>query len=167
MGLDRSGEQFAATIMGLPIITSPRTESQLRSALARLEKAIAGIISSGGGSGLTQTGTAGASTTALQVMYASAANTYSPAQANAVSTSRIAGVALATVGSGDPLTIQTDGIVTGFAGLTFNTLYYLSPSTPGAITSTRPTTVGQVVAPVGLALSSTNLLLKTHPNVLL
>jgi hypothetical protein len=42
-------------------------------------------------------------------------------------------------------------------GLTFNSVYYLDPATAGKLTKTAPTTVGQYVMPIGLALSTTDL----------
>ncbi len=44
----------------------------------------------------------------------------------------------------------------GISGLTAGSLYYLSPSVAGAITTTKPTTNGQVVKPVLVALSTTS-----------
>jgi hypothetical protein len=51
--------------------------------------------------------------------------------------------------------------------LTFNTPYYLSPTTAGLMTSTVPTTVGQVVAQIGVAISTTELLVKITTPILL
>lgn len=155
--------------MGLPIITSPRTESQLRSALARIERAIADIVSSGtGGAGTSQTlVTDSATVAALDVVYASSSGGVSPARADSGTTARVAGIALATTTVGNPIVVQVDGVVSGFVGLTFNTIYYLSPTIAGAITATAPSTVGQYVQPVGYALSSSKLLLISYPRILL
>jgi len=50
------------------------------------------------------------------------------------------------------------GINIGLSGLTPGTWYYTSPSSAGLITSTNPTTVGQVRQRVGIALTDTDLL---------
>lgn len=44
-------------------------------------------------------------------------------------------------------------IVTSLTGLTPGSLYYLSPSTAGAVTATKPTTIGQYVKPMAVALT--------------
>lgn len=55
--------------------------------------------------------------------------------------------------------VQTEGEMDGFSGLVPNTLYYLSPVTPGAITATAPTTLGHVVQALGLAKTATVLII--------
>ncbi len=68
--------------------------------------------------------------------------------------------------------IQTDGVITATTGqwdavfgttggLTKGTRYFLSPTTAGQGTSTAPSTTGQFVVLLGLALSTTELLLAT------
>ena len=68
--------------------------------------------------------------------------------------------------------IQTDGVLTATTaqwdavagttgGLTPGTVYYLDPATAGMLTSTAPTTTGQYVVRVGLALSTTELDIST------
>jgi len=47
-----------------------------------------------------------------------------------------------------------NGVITGLTGLTTGSKYYLS-TTPGAITTIAPSTVGNVVYPVGRAKSTT------------
>lgn len=49
------------------------------------------------------------------------------------------------------------GINTGFGGLSPSLTYYLSTTTPGGITSTKPVAVGTLVQEVGVALSATEL----------
>jgi len=57
--------------------------------------------------------------------------------------------------------VQTDGELNAFAGLTPGVVYYLDPTTPGAITSTAPIAAGQVVQKVGQAKDATTLLINT------
>ena len=96
------------------------------------------------------------------------ADTVAKAVASGVSTSVILGLAQASVSAGATGSIQTSGVlaltttqwdaVAGTTGgLVAGTTYFLSPSTAGNITSTVPTTVGQTVAIVGTALSTTEL----------
>jgi len=72
--------------------------------------------------------------------------------------------------------IQTDGVLTATTGqwdavagttggLTPGTVYYLDPATAGKLTSTAPTTAGQFVVRVGLALSTTELDISTSPPI--
>jgi hypothetical protein len=44
-----------------------------------------------------------------------------------------------------------------YAGLTVGTIYYLSKVTPGSLTSTPPATVGNLVQPIGYAITDTQL----------
>lgn len=82
--------------------------------------------------------------------------------------------------AGDPgfvVGVETDGFVTqaDWSGvtdeasttLTPTARYFVSPTTPGNITATAPTTVGQVVMPVGRAITPTTLMVETGPSVLL
>ncbi len=54
---------------------------------------------------------------------------------------------------------QWDAVAGTSGGLTFGTRYYLSAATAGLLTSTPPSAVGQYVAEVGIAISTTELLL--------
>jgi hypothetical protein len=61
--------------------------------------------------------------------------------------------------TGNAVEIQTSGLITGLSGLTAGQMYYASPSTPGAITSTPPSTGGQWIVAIGVAYNSTSLVL--------
>lgn len=102
-------------------------------------------------------------------VYSSAAGSADKAQANASGTVEVIGlvrdVSIAAAASGN---IQTDGILVastaqwdaitgGSGGLTYNTVYYLSPTTAGMLTATAPSTAGQYVVRVGRAISTTEL----------
>lgn len=112
-------------------------------------------------------------------VYASAADTVKRAQANAKSTSKLAGVvydvSIAAAGVGNiaqsgiivATTAQWDAVAGTTGGLLFNTLYFLDPVTPGKMTATPPTTVGQCNAIVGMAISSTELELQISQPILL
>lgn len=72
----------------------------------------------------------------------------------------VAGVLSAT-------TAEWDAVAGTVGGLVFNTPYYLSPSTAGRLTATAPTTPGQEVVQVIVALSTTKARIAIQPPVLL
>lgn len=103
-------------------------------------------------------------------VYASAAgDNVKRGQANAKSTSQLVGlgydttIAAAAIGniiSAGILiatTAQWDAVAGTTGGLVFATPYFLDAATPGKITATAPTTIGQTNTRVGIALSATEL----------
>ena len=108
-------------------------------------------------------------------VYAAAADHVDKAKADAIGTVNVVGLmqetSTASGGTGfmqvtgilDATTVQWDAVVTGGAGgLVFNTIYYLDPSTAGKLTSTAPTTAGQFVKEIGIALSTTEMQLANN-----
>lgn len=121
---------------------------------------------------------ADAAMVAGNVVYASAAGHVGLAKADAVGTSKVTGLAVASISSGSSGAVQNGGIVSlstalwdaiagTTGGLTYNTIYYLSAATAGALTSTPPSTAGQYVVPVGIAQSTTDLLLYNNASSVL
>lgn len=113
-----------------------------------------------------------------QIVYASAADHADKARANAVGTSKVIGFAKTAIGSGAAVNVQTNGVLAltttewdaimgTSGGLTFNTFYFLSAATAGLGTATAPSTVGQTVVLLGVALSTTELLIGIEPYILL
>jgi hypothetical protein len=112
-------------------------------------------------------------------VYASAADTVKKAKADAKATSKLVGLGLdasvAAGGTGNIITggvlvattTQWDAVAGTTGGLAFNTEYFLDPATAGKITSTPPTTVGQCLVLVGIALSTTELELQIAQPILL
>ena len=149
------------------------------------------VIGSGGGIEQLQSGdtigafetgqvtqTAAATLIAGNPVYQSAAGTVNKGRANAAGTSRITGLtttgiasaATGTVQSGGVLALTTaewDAITGGSGGLTFNTVYFLSAATAGLLTSTAPSTVGQLIVEIGTALSTTEMLIDIKAPILL
>ena len=128
---------------------------------------------------VTQTnGEAGAIVIGAPV-YQFAAGSVKKAQANAAGTSDILGLVYdVSITNGASGQICTDGVMTATTtqwdavagttgGLTFGTKYFLDPATAGKLTSTVPTTVGQLVVFVGTALSTTDLEVSIEPEILL
>ena len=70
------------------------------------------------------------------------------------------GVATATTG-------QWDAVAGTTGGLVYNTLYFLDPTNPGKMTATAPGTTGQLVQPLGRALSTTEFEIVIGPSILL
>lgn len=89
-------------------------------------------------------------------------------------TKHAAGLATVGVIVGAAETVQTDGIftrsdwtsVTGTVSLAAKAVYYLSAS-PGMLTTAAPAALGQVVQPVGLAVSADTLELEIEKAILL
>lgn len=104
-----------------------------------------------------------------QPVYNDGAGTVDLAQADAIGTVEVLGlVKAATIVAAASGAIQTDGIlaattaqwdaITGdVGGLTPGSVYFLDPNTPGNITLTAPTAVGDFVVRLGKAVSTTEL----------
>jgi hypothetical protein len=103
-------------------------------------------------------------------VYSSGADQVKKAQANASGTKNVIGLVKTTSIIADASgAVQTSGVITattvqwdavieaGSGGLIFNTKYYLSPTTAGKITATAPSTTGQFLCPIGIAISTTEL----------
>jgi len=101
--------------------------------------------------------TADEALSARDVLYISAADNVSKALANNTSQSYAMGLAKASAADTAPVEVQSEGVMTGFTGLTAGSRYYLDASTAGAITSSIPTGTGNTVVQVGYAKSTTAL----------
>lgn len=78
------------------------------------------------------------------------------ADASAASAGRsVDGFVLASVASGANATVYFEGTITGLSALTVGSRYFLSGSSAGAATATRPTTSGHSVQYIGKAISAT------------
>ena len=152
------------TLAREPITTSPRTPSHMRVVIDRLRRQAAsasGVIFPG-------TGIATVAISAGEVVYAPSAGNLDLAIASGLSTSQVVGLAKENASIGDMVVIQTTGVIENTSwALTTNTIYYLDPSTAGGITDTAPTTTGQTVVPIGIAVSATELKLLIPPPILL
>lgn len=104
-------------------------------------------------------------------VYSSAASTVDKARANVVGTTNVIGLvsdtSIAAAGTGGILTNgvlaattgQWDAVAGTAGGLTRDVIYYLSGATAGLLTSVPPSTVGQFVIRVGIAISTTEMLI--------
>ncbi len=68
------------------------------------------------------------------------------------------GVANQSVGIGQKVEVLTGGLTDAIGGMIPGSLYYLS-TTLGAVQNLRPVAAGQVIQPIGWAMSSTQMLL--------
>jgi hypothetical protein len=112
-------------------------------------------------------------------VYIDADDGYKKARANASGTANVIGLQVdASVASSATGNIQTDGIFTattgqwdtitgGSGGLTAGSRYYLDAAAAGKLTATATTTASQYVAPVGIAISTTELWIDIGTTVLL
>ena len=113
-------------------------------------------------------------------VYMDAADGFKKAQANASGTRKVIGLvgtspSITNATSGQvnvsgvmtATTTQWDAVTGGSGGLTFNTTYYLDPTTSGKLTSTAPSTVGQYVVEIGIAVSTTELEIRIQKDILL
>jgi hypothetical protein len=94
---------------------------------------------------------------ANDVVYISSADNVSPAKADATATSYAMGFAKAAVVALSPVDVQSEGVMTGFTGLTAGARYYLSSATAGAISTSVPSGTGHTIVQVGYAKSATAL----------
>lgn len=112
-------------------------------------------------------------------VYAVANDAVDKAKSDAVGTVNVIGIiadasiAAAATGSvqGDGIlaatTTQWDAVAGTTGGLTKDIIYYLDPTTAGKITSTAPSTVGQYVKEIGIAISTTELKIAIKQRILL
>ena len=98
-----------------------------------------------------------------QPVYISGTDTVMLAQANALNSSKVFGLAREDIAAGATGMIQVDGIlelpdwtnITGSAALTAGADYFLDPDNAGKLTVTPPTTSGNYLVFIGRAISTT------------
>lgn len=106
---------------------------------------------------VTNVYTAEVSVAARDVVYISSADNVSPASASSATTSSgTIGLAKAAAAPAASVDVVSEGVMTGFSGLTAGARYYLS-TTAGAISTSIPTGSGNVVVLCGIAKSATEL----------
>ena len=79
---------------------------------------------------------------------------YVKAKADTAANAEVVGI-VSAVADANHFTLLYSGYITGLSGLTAGTVYFLSPSSAGALTTTEPSTVGQISKPLLLAESTT------------
>lgn len=117
-------------------------------------------------------------TVAGQAVYPDGAGTVDLNRANATGTCKAVGVATEDIASSASGQIQTNGIVTlttgqwdavtgDSGGLTPGAYYFSSAATAGMLTTTAPTTVGQLVQKIGQAISTVSMNISISDPILL
>jgi hypothetical protein len=91
---------------------------------------------------------------AKDVIRCSGTDTYAKAQADSVSNAESLGIVESV--DGNDFEVVWQGRISDITGLTANTLYFLSASTAGLLTTTETSTAGQVSKPILLATSTTS-----------
>lgn len=91
------------------------------------------------------------------VVYLDSADGVQKAKADASGTSKAVAVAAAAIPNGVSGQYAVAGVLTGLTGLTAGSTYYLSAATSGLLTATAPSTIGQYVVEIGIAISTTEL----------
>ena len=118
---------------------------------------LTGGAGAGGGGTTLQVAASTAGLAVGDVMYLNG-TTFTQAKADATNTAEVVGViSKITDASNYELTLAGAVSKAGW-GLTPGGVYFLSPSTAGAITLTEPSTIGHVSVPIGVAQSSATLL---------
>lgn len=106
---------------------------------------------------IENTYTAEVAIAANDVVYISSADNVSPAQADAEATARAIGFASAGASAAASVEVRSDGLLTGFSGLTAGARYFVSTAVAGAISTTVPAGSGHVLVQCGFAKSATAL----------
>lgn len=101
--------------------------------------------------------TAGVALAARDAVYISANDTVQKAIADNTSASYMIGFAKTSALLSASVDVHSEGVLTGFAGLTAGSRYYLDPTTAGSITSTIPSGSGKTIVQVGYAKSASAL----------
>lgn len=101
------------------------------------------------------------------VVYISAADTGKKAKADASGTKDAVALATGAISNGVTGSYQTSGVLAGLSGLTAGAVYYLSAATAGAMTTTAPSSAGQYVVRIGIAISTTELMIDIERPILL
>ena len=104
--------------------------------------------------GTKQITQAGHGFVAGNVLYLNSA-TWTKAIATSAAAAEVVGVVLASIDANTFL-MQYNGYVQGLSGLASGSLYYLDPTTAGALTATAPTAPTQIVKPLLVADSATS-----------
>jgi parallel beta-helix repeat protein len=144
------------TMAGVKTFTASPTVPTPSNPIDAVNKAYVDAVASSGGStssfSVAQTSHGFVVGDVLRMV--ASANTYAKAQADSAAHAEVVGIVSAVAGANN-FTLTTQGLVTaGVPGDGDGTVLFLSPTTAGALTSTEPTTIGQVSKPLAIILES-------------
>lgn len=91
---------------------------------------------------------------------------YVKAQANSAANAEVVGIVESVAGD-DFILVRNGGFIRGVTGLVAGTVYFLSAATAGLLTTTEPTTDGQVSKPVLQAITTTTGLVMNYRGVVI
>lgn len=161
----------ASGTTGSDLVGDDNSYSNFTPAAATVKGALSGIDSalgavSGGAPAITLTAGAGG-WTAGQAIYISANDTGLPADADAIATGRVVGIAQGNVSAAASGDVQIAGTITGVGSAwTAGGPVYLSVTT-GALTQTAPSGSADVIVQVGIAKNATDLVIQLgEPRIL-
>lgn len=117
--------------------------------------------------GDTRTVTAGETLAAGDLIYFSSTPEAFKADANAEAKEAIGFVLSGITAAATGTAYFGSGVITGLTGLTAGARYYLSATTPGGITTTKPSGSADIVQQIGFALSTTELYFEPQSAILL
>lgn len=89
-----------------------------------------------------------------EVLYLNS-GTYTKAIASSAAAAEVVGMVTEVIGT-NSFALTTSGYVTGLSGLSSGNVYFVSPSSAGALTATEPNTIGQISKPVFVSDSTTS-----------
>jgi hypothetical protein len=93
-----------------------------------------------------------------EVLYVPSTGGVKKARADAAGTAQAMYIAASAGAAAAAIQCQSHGYLAGaLTGATPGTVYYLSPTTPGLLTATPPSTVGQFCVRIGQAVTATDL----------
>lgn len=117
--------------------------------------------------GDTRTVTAGETLAAGDLIYMSSTPEAFKADANAEAKEAIGFVLAGITAAATGTAYFGSGVISGLTSLTAGARYYLSATTPGGITTTKPSGTGDIIQQIGFALSTTELYFEPQPAILL
>lgn len=142
------------------------TAATVKGALAGIDSAL-GSISVSSAETLQYTFTAGATVGQYKAVYVAADGDVEHADADALATSRVVGITTVSGDATDPITVVLAGILEGaVSGFTPGDPIFLS-TTAGDLTQTAPSGSADCIVEVGLALTSTDILVRISKPVVL
>mgnify|MGYP001406828442 CR=1 FL=1 len=117
--------------------------------------------------GDTRTVTAGETLSAGNLIYLNSTPEAFKADANTDTKAAIGFVLAGITAAATGTAYFGSGMITGLTSLTPGAKYYLSATTPGGITTTKPSGSGDIIQQVGVAVSSTELYFEPQDAILL
>ena len=154
-GFTATNTTFQSGSIGTAVVAVTQAPNDNSTAVATTEYVDTAI----GAYNPSQTFTAGESIATDELVYIETdGKVWLTSAVGSISEAAIIGMSTETVIADDPVIVQTTGVFTGLTGLTAGSTYYLSGSVDGEMSDTAPSSSGDHIVKVGIAVSSTTLL---------